>query len=133
MKNLKLVVALFLVSFGAFAQTESKVYAVVTKADWCPTCKEHGTRVITEVLPLYKEPVVSILVYDVTDSETKKASSVALESLGIDKEITKRNVTGEIAFINAKTKKIISRISVAKSNEQIKKAFDQAIIKSKLN
>ena len=129
MKNLKLVIAVFLVSLGAFAQTESKVYAVVTKAAWCPICKEHGTRVITEVLPLYKEPEVTILVYDATDNETKKASSVALESLGIDKEITKRNVTGEISFINAKTKKIISRISVAKSNEKIKNAFDQAIIK----
>jgi hypothetical protein len=133
MKNLKLVIAVFLVSLGAFAQTESKVYAVVTKAAWCPVCKEHGTRVITEVLPLYKEPKVTILVYDATDNETKKASSITLESIGIDKEITKRNVTGEIAFINAKTKKIISRISVAKSNEQIKKAFDQAIIKSELN
>jgi thiol:disulfide interchange protein len=133
MKNLKLVVALFLVSFGAFAQAESKVYAVVTKADWCPTCKEHGTRVITEVLPLYKEPEVSILVYDATDNATKKASSVALETVGIDKEITSRNVTGEIAFVDANTKKVISRISVAKSNKQIKKAFDQAIIKSKLN
>lgn len=133
MKNLKLVVALFLVSFGAFAQAESKVYAVVTKADWCPTCKEHGTRVITEVLPLYKEPEVLILVYDATDNATKKASRVALETIGIDKEITNRNVTGEIAFVNANTKKVISRISVAKSNEQIKKAFDQAIIKSKLN
>jgi thiol-disulfide isomerase/thioredoxin len=133
MKSLKLVVALFLVSFGAFAQAESKVYAVVTKADWCPTCKEHGTRVITEVLPLYKEPEVSILVYDATDNATKKASSVALETIGIDKEITNRNVTGEIAFVDANTKKVISRISVAKSNEQIKKAFDQAIIKSKLN
>lgn len=133
MKNLKLVVALFLISFGVFAQTESKVYAVVTKADWCPTCKEHGTRVITEVLPLYKEPEVSILVYDATHNATKKASSVALETIGIDKEITNRNVTGEIVFVNANTKKVISRISVAKSNEQIKKAFDQAIIKSKLN
>jgi hypothetical protein len=133
MKNLKLVIAVFLVSLGAFAQTESKVYAVVTKAAWCPICKEHGTRVITEVLPLYKEPIVTILIYDATDDETKKASSVALESLGIDKEITKRNVTGEISFINAKTKKIISRISVAKSNEKIKNAFDDAIIKSKLN
>jgi thiol:disulfide interchange protein len=133
MKNLKLVVTLFLISFGALAQTESKVYAVVTKADWCPTCKEHGTRVITEVLPLYKEPEVSILVYDATDNATKKASSVALETIGIDKEITDRNVTGEIAFVDANTKKVISRISVAKSNEQIKKAFDQAIIKSKLN
>lgn len=133
MKNLKLVVALFLVSFGAFAQTESKVYAVVTKADWCLTCKAHGTRVITEVLPLYKEPEVSILVYDATDNETKKGSSIALEELGIDEVITKRNVTGEIAFINSKTKKIISRISVAKSNEKIKNAFDQAMIKSELN
>lgn len=133
MKNLKLVIAVLFVSLGAFAQTESKVFAVVTKAAWCPVCKVHGTRVITEVLPLYKASEVTILVYDATNDETKKASSIALEKLGVDKEITKRNVTGEISFINAKTKKIISRISVAKSNDKIKNEFDQAIIKSELN
>jgi thiol-disulfide isomerase/thioredoxin len=133
MKNLKLAILVFLLSFGAFAQTESKVYAVVTKASWCPVCKQHGNRVITEVLPLYKAPDVSILVYDATDDSTKKTSKVALKTLGIDKKITEHNVTGEISFINAKTKKIISRISVAKSNEEIKKAFDQAIKKSELN
>lgn len=133
MKNLKLAITVFLVSLGAFAQTESKVYAVVTKAAWCPICIQHGNRVVTEVLPLYKAPEVSVLAYDATDDATKKESRVALEAVGIDKKITERNVTGEISFINAKTKKVISRISVAKSNEQIKNAFEQAIKKSELN
>ena len=132
MKNLKsiFVVALFLLSLGAFAQTKSKVIAVVTKADWCPTCKVHGARVVTEVLPLYSEPQVKIVVNDLTDKQTKATSRITLVSEGIVKATSKSNTTGEITFINATTKKIISKISVAKSNAEITKAFDEAIKKA---
>lgn len=132
MKNLKsfFVVALFLLSLCTFAQTSTKVIAVVTKADWCPTCKVHGSRVVSEVLPLYKEPEVKILVNDLTNKQTKTTSKATLSSEGIEKAISKSNTTGEITFINAATKKIISKISVAKSNEEIKNAFEEAIKKS---
>jgi hypothetical protein len=132
MKHLKsfLIIVLFLFSLGGFAQTNTKVIAVVTKADWCPTCKVHGSRVVSEVLPLYNAPQVKIIVNDLTDKQTKATSKAALVSEGIEKATSKSNTTGEISFINATTKKIISKISVAKSNEEIKKAFDEAILKS---
>lgn len=132
MKKIKLLFALvlMLVTVGAFAQTQTKVYAVITKADWCPTCKEHGTRVVTEVLPLYKTAEVKMLINDLTDAKTKASSKEDLKQEGIGKPMSKSNTTGEITFINAKTKKVISKISVAKSNDEIKYAFDQAILKS---
>lgn len=132
MKHLKsfLIIVLFLFSLGGFAQTNTKVIAVVTKADWCPTCKVHGSRVVSEVLPLYNAPQVKIIVNDLTDKQTKATSKAVLMSEGIEKATSKSNTTGEITFINATTKKIISKISVAKSNEEIKNAFDEAILKS---
>jgi hypothetical protein len=132
MKKLKsiLVFALFLLSLGAFAQTKSKVIALVTKADWCSTCKANGNRVVTEVLPLYQEPQVKIVVNDLTDKQTKATSNAILVAEGIAKISAKSNTTGQITFINASTKKVISKISVAKSNAEIKNAFDEAIRKS---
>lgn len=132
MKHLKsfLIIVLFLFSLGGFAQTNTKIIAVVTKADWCPTCKVHGSRVVSEVLSLYNAPQVKIIVNDLTDKQTKATSKAVLMSEGIEKATSKSNTTGEITFINATTKKIISKISVAKSNEEIKNAFDEAILKS---
>ncbi|MEO8236011.1 MAG: hypothetical protein ABI549_11400 [Flavobacterium sp.] len=132
MKNLKLnlVILFTLLSISLFAQTETKVIAVVTKADWCPTCVKNGGRVSKEILPLYQEPTIKIVVNDLTNDATKASSKSALEPFGIEKVIAKSNTTGEITLINSKTKKIISKISVAKSNDQIKKAFDEAIAKS---
>lgn len=132
MKNFKsiFVVALLLLSLGALAQTKSKVIVVVTKADWCPTCKVHGSRVVSEVLLLYKEAQVKIVVNDLTDKQTKATSKATLVAEGIEKATSKSNTTGEITFINTSTKKVISKISVAKSNDEIKKALDEAISKS---
>ncbi|WP_428225550.1 hypothetical protein [Flavobacterium sp.] len=132
MKTIKSLLALilFLLSLGTFAQTQTKIIAVVTKADWCPTCKLHGARVVTEVLPLYKAPDVKIMVNDRTNETTKASSNLNLKQEGIGKAIGKNPTTGEIIFINAITKKIISKISVAKSSTDIQQAFDLAISKS---
>ena len=132
MKNLKLnlVILFTLLSLSLFAQTETKVIAVVTKADWCPTCVKNGERVTKEILPLYQEPNVKIVVNDLTNNVTKASSKNTLAPFGIEKMLAKSNTTGEITLINTNTKKIISKISVAKSNNQIKKAFDEAIAKS---
>lgn len=132
MKKIKslLVLFLLLLSVGSFAQTQTKVFAVITKADWCPTCKLHGSRVVTEILPQYKVPEIKIIINDLTDAQTKANSKINLKQEGLEKVISEKNTTGEITFINAITKKVISKISVAKSNNDIKKAFNQAISKS---
>lgn len=132
MKQLKsfFIVTLFIFSLSSFAQTSTKVIAVVTKADWCPTCKANGPRVVTEVLSLYKEPQVKIIVNDLTNKETKANSKTILKSEGIEKATSRSNTTGEITLINASNKKVISKISVAKSNTEILKAIEEAIQKS---
>jgi thiol-disulfide isomerase/thioredoxin len=125
------IVALFvLASSGIYAQSNSKVIAIVNKADWCGTCQKHGERVMTQVLGDYQEPQVTIAANDLTNESTKAESKVSLEKLGVYELVKNENKTGEIILIDSKTKKVINRISVAKSNEELKKAFDKAIKQS---
>ena len=129
MKALKFTfLALFvMMSSAAYAQSSSKVIAVVNKADWCGTCQKHGERIMTEVLPDYKEPQFSIAANDLTNDKTKAASKASLEKLGVYEVVANENKTGQIILIDSKTKKVISKISVAKSTEELKQAFDSAI------
>lgn len=129
MKALKFAfLALFvLMSSGIYAQSSSKVIAVVNQADWCGTCQKNGERVMTEVLADYKEPQVSIAANDLTNDATKAASKASLEKLGVYEVVANENKTGQIILIDHETKKVISKISVAKSTKKLKEAFDLAI------
>lgn len=131
-KAVKVVmVAIFLLA-GAnlYAQSNSKVIAVVNKADWCGTCEKHGERVMMEVFSQYKESQVTITVNDLTNDTSKAVSKESLEKLGVYKLVENEKKTGLIIFIDRKSNKVISQISVGKSNEKIKEAFDKAIKKS---
>lgn len=123
MKSIKqtLLVAVMLFSAQLFSQTT--IYAVVSKAKWCPTCKKNEVRISTEVIPKVDATKVAVLVNDLSDKETKAASAELLKSNGL--ENLKLKETGVISFIDAKTKKVISTISVAKSNEEILEAFSK--------
>lgn len=129
MKTLKLTfLALFaMLSTGLYAQSTSKVIAVVNKADWCSTCQKNGERVMTEVLAHYKEPQLSIAANDLTNDATKAESKATLEKLGVYDLVSTEKKTGQIILIDNKTKKVISTISVAKSTKELKQAFDLAL------
>lgn len=128
-KVIKVLMAAFFLLAGAnlFAQSNSKIIAVVNKADWCSTCQKNGERVMSNVLSKYEEPQVTIGINDLTNDETKAASKKALEKLGVYALIANEKKTGLVTFIDVKTKKIVGTISVAKSDEEIKDAFDKAI------
>lgn len=129
MKALKLTFLALFVMMGSalYAQSNSKVIAVVNKAEWCGTCQKNGERVMTEVLSQYKAPQVSIAANDLTNEATKEESKKSLESLGVYELVASEKKTGQIILIDSETKKVISRISVAKSTKELKEAFDSAI------
>ena len=65
--------------FSANAQsksTEPKVYAVINRADWCPTCQANGARVMNEVMPACKDLKVKFLANDLTNASTSKITPV---------------------------------------------------------
>lgn len=127
MKTLKLVLLVFTMSLltnKVVAQTEPTVIAVVTKAKWCPTCVKNEDRVASEVFSKIDDTKVTILVNDLSDKDTKVTASETLKKAGL--ENLKLKATGVITFVNAKTKKEISSISVSKSSEEIATAFAKA-------
>jgi thiol:disulfide interchange protein len=129
-KKIFIAIVLLLMGATAYAQSESKLIAVVTKADWCGTCKKNEARVGNDVIPAYKDSNITITANDLTNDNTKAESKKNLSALGVYELLENEKNTGQIIFIDAKTKKVISKISVAKSTEELKKAFDEALAKN---
>lgn len=121
MKTIKFLIVVLFCSLASFAQTEPKVIAVVSKANWCPACIKNEARVGTEVMSKVDMSKIAILINDLSDKKTKNISAKTMKSNGLEKVNLK--TTGVITFIDAKTKKIISNISISKSSEEILEAF----------
>ncbi len=128
-----LIASVILMSISMFtnAQNENvKVIALVSSADWCGTCKANGPRLEKEILPSYMmNKDYLVVMNDQSNEQTKAMSKTNLEKEGIYEFAKENKATGMIYFIDAVSKKQISSISVSKSTEDIKKAFDNAIAK----
>ena len=130
MKKLVIVTMLFIgMAITGFAQ-KVKVIALVSKANWCHVCKDNGPRFEKDIMPMAMENKdVQIVMNDLTDDNTKAASLPMLQKAGIEKFAIKNNATGMLYLIDASTKKLIAKISLAENNEEIKKVYMAAINK----
>ena len=113
-----LAMILFL-SVSAMAQSDSKVIAVINHAEWCSVCKNNGERAQAAFMESNKDGAIQFLANDLTDEASKRKSAVALKEAGLDKVMAKNKGTGTTYFFDAETKELITRISVAKSNEEL--------------
>lgn len=136
MKNLIVaMIALIAFSNASMAQTTkektaktAKVIVMVNTASWCPACKANGKRVEQQVISNYMQNNnYQIVVNDLSNDDTKAVSKTKCAEAGISGVALNNKGTGVIYFINSQTKEIISQISVTKTSEQIKNAFDSAI------
>lgn len=133
MKQLIFAFALFMgLSIAAVAQSASpKVIALVNKASWCHICQANGPRFEKDIMPMVMENKdVQMVMNDLSDDKTKAASKEMLEKAGIAQFAAKNNSTGTLFFLDAKTKKLVSKVSLAKPNEEIKQAYEKALSKS---
>jgi len=123
MKKVKSIIAtaVFAVVFsiGAFAQTEPKIIAVVNQAEWCSVCKANGQRAMGVFMENNREGTISLVVNDVTSAETKKKSATGLSTNGLTDAMKNYKAAGVLYFFEAKTKKPITQVTVANSNEEI--------------
>lgn len=132
MKQLICAVALVMgLSFAASAQNaQPKVIALLTKASWCPVCEANGPRFMKDVMPMVKEnKEVEMVMNDVSNDETKATSKPMLEKAGVYDFAEKNPGTGMLYFLDGKTKELISKVSLAQTNEEIKKAYMEALSK----
>ncbi len=127
MKNIKLIFTMFVLFFSTaiFAQDSTKVIVIVNKADWCSICKGNGQRAMEAFMSNNIDNSFKLVINDVTNKETKKASNVELTKQGYSEIMKAHNGTGIFYFFDAKTKKILAQISVANTNEEIKLTMDK--------
>ena len=138
MKNVRMVVVgivVILMSMpsvmGQMAKKmDTKVIAVINRADWCPVCQANGKRAMAEFDMYKKDPSIKFVVNDVTNDNTKMKSAETLQKYGLEKEMEGKKATGVVYFFNAETKELISQISVSKSDKELSSAIDMAKGKS---
>ena len=123
MKNLKKVIAtaLFALVFsvGAYAQSSAKIVAVVNSANWCSVCKANGERAMAAFMENNKDGEIQFVMNDISNAETTKKSAIEVEKVGLKKAMENYKASGVVYFFDAKTKKPITHITVANSNEEI--------------
>lgn len=130
MKKLLVATILFMgMAITGFAQN-AKVIALVNKASWCPVCQANGARFEKDIMPMaMANKDVQIVINDLSDDKTKAASLPMLKKAGIAEFAKENKGTGTLYFIDAKSKKLISKVSLAQSDEEIKKVFMTALAK----
>ncbi|HET7115085.1 MAG TPA: hypothetical protein VFI29_01255 [Hanamia sp.] len=133
MKQLICAVALVMsFSFAASAQkVQPKVIALLTKASWCVVCQANGPRFMKDIMPMVNEnKEVKMVMNDLSDKKTTAMSKRMLEKIGIYDFAEKNPATGMLYFFDANTKKLLSQVSLAQSNEEIEKAYQTALKKA---
>ena len=118
-------------SFTANAQkVQPKVIALLTKASWCVVCQANGPRFMKDIMPMIREnKEVQIIMNDLSDKKTTATSRRTLQKADLDDFAEKNPATGMLYFFNANTKKLLSSVSLAQSNEEIEKAYQKALTK----
>lgn len=130
MKTLKFIytsLILVLVStISLTAQSNAKVFGVINEAKWCPTCQHNGERAMKAFNTNNKDGKFQFVMNNLTNDKTKKVSAEELKKLGLADAVAPYKGTGMVYFFNADTKKLISKISIAKSDEELAKAMKSA-------
>jgi hypothetical protein len=130
MKKLLVTTLVFMgIAISGFAQS-ARVIALVNKASWCPVCQANGPRFEKDIMPMaMANKDVQIVMNDLSDAKTKAASLPMLKKAGVAGFAKENTGTGTLYFIDAKSKKLISQVSLAQSDEEIKKVFMAALAK----
>jgi hypothetical protein len=151
MRKVKFLIAIFLfaASFVANAQNKnSKLIAVVNRANWCMVCKANGERFGATLMP-YAAKGVTILMNNLTNETTIASSNTALKNAGVYKAVysvkrkgmgkmlqscglakdrtSKSLPSGIVTFINPATHKQLKQVSIAISDEEMKTTIDNLL------
>jgi len=129
MKRLWLISLFMLgvVSTG-FAQHQAKVIALLNKASWCPVCKANGARFEQHILPIIQHNKDIVMgVDDLSNAKTHDMSLKNLKKLGIEQFARENQATGMLFLLDARTKQLINKVSLAESNEKIQHTIDEAL------
>ena len=101
---------------------------MVTRANWCPTCRANEGKINNELIPaFFNSKDVAVVINDVTNKRTKARSKPTLQSVSVYDISLKEQATGLVTIINPATGKILSRLYVSYSLDAMKKAIADAL------
>lgn len=129
MKKVLLLLTLSLLTIpSVFSQTNKKLVVMVTRANWCPTCRANEGKIKNELLPAYTNSKdVTVVINDVTNKRTKAKSKPVLQAAGVYDISLKEQSTGLISIINPLTGSILKRLYVSFSLTEMEKAIADAL------
>lgn len=129
MKKIFLLLTLSLIAFSAaFSQSNKKIVVMVTRANWCPTCRANEGKINNELIPAFlNSKDVMVVINDVTNKRSKSKSKPVLQTAGVYDISLKEQATGLITIINPSSGKIVSRIYVSYSLDAMKKTIADAL------
>ncbi|MBS1666967.1 MAG: hypothetical protein JST58_06290 [Bacteroidetes bacterium] len=132
MKKTFLFLALCLISATSlFSQSDKKLVVMITRANWCPTCKANESKIKTGLIPAYSASKdIEVVLNDVTNRRSKARSKPLLEAAHVYPIAEKELATGTVLLINPATGAILRKMYVSDSLEELKKGIDEALSKS---
>jgi len=117
--------------FANAQNSNPKLITLLNKAVWCHVCQANGSRVEKDLMPmLMQDKNVQLVVNDLSNKETKTTSKAMLKNAGITSFANKNTGTGMLYFIDAKSKKLISSISISEPNKEIMMTYKEALTKA---
>ncbi len=114
---------ILLMSVSAMAQSDAKVIAVINHAEWCSVCQNNGERAQAAFMENNKDGAIQFLANDLTNADSIEQSATALKEAGLDKVMAEKKMTGTAYFFDAATKELITKVSVAKSDQELAEAM----------
>ncbi len=108
-----------------------KVVGVLFYADWCGSCKVLDPK-LDEVKKQFMDQPIYFTRVNLTDECTKKQSAMLAEWVGLG-EIYREHATktGFMLLIDPQTKKVLSKLTKAQSEAELKAAMEDALAQVK--
>lgn len=101
---------------------------MITRANWCPTCRANEGKIRNELLPAYSNSKeVVVVINDVTNRRTKAKSKPILQAAGVYDISLNEQATGLVTIINPLTGRILKQLYVSYSLSEMEKAIADAL------
>lgn len=108
---------------GARADTHANVIAVVNRAAWCSVCKANGERAGKVLMAAAHDGTLVVVVNDLTDDKTTRASADMLKAAGVDKAMAPYMAVGVVYLFDATSKRALRQITIANTDQEISMAI----------
>jgi hypothetical protein len=128
-KQVSLFVTTIMLTAVLNAQTNTKVVAVINRADWCHVCQANGEKMMNEVMPVFENSGIRFMMNDLTNHATTEKSKELLKESKVYEAVKSNTYTGLVLLVDAETGKLISKISVAEPAQKIIETLKMSAMK----